>query len=139
MATPKRKKAQEKLPMELPRIPRGSEYAREFRLRLPPDLSGRIEKEAYDTGKPQNRVIIDMLARVTQADESTSIASSARHLETLLAKYSAQQSSVELSKDLLRAVDEILDAKPHEVQARVEGLRVVRRAMREIERTTVKR
>jgi DNA repair protein RadC len=55
------------------------------------------------------------------------------NMEILLARYAAQQDSVELGKKLLQAVDEILDAKPNELQARVEGLRVVRRAMRGIE------
>ena len=43
--------------------------------------------------------------------------------------------SLLLGKQLLQAVDEILAAKPNKLQARVEKLRVSRRAMRELERT----
>jgi hypothetical protein len=35
---------------------------------------------------------------------------------------------------LLKAVDDILNAQPHELQGRVEKLRVTRRAMREVEK-----
>jgi hypothetical protein len=136
MAT-KRKKETE-LPMELPRVPRAFEQSRMFRLRLPPDLSEQIEKEAMDTGLPQNRVIINRLARVTTADDTAKHADLNRETERILARYSAQQASVELGKNLLRAVDAILDAKPHELQARVEALRVERRGMQAIEQAAVR-
>jgi len=134
----KKETAARELPMELPRVGHISQQGRDFRLRLPPDLSEEIEKESVNTGLPQNRIIINRLARFGQADKTATMDGLIGHMETLLARYGAQQSGVELSKDLLRAVDDILAAKPNELQARVEGLRVVRRAMREIEQAAAR-
>jgi hypothetical protein len=130
----KRKKAQPELSMELPRIPHGSQHARELRVRLPGDLASRIEKESHDSGRSQTRIVIDMLARVAQADESSSIASSARHLETILERYGTRLNDVILAETLLAAVDAVVNAPAAELQSKVDRLRIERRAMLEIER-----
>jgi hypothetical protein len=137
MAITKRKKDAE-LPMDPPRSVAylSSQQGRDFRLRLPPDLSEEIEKESVESGVPQNRIIINRLARFAHDSKAATMDSMIGHMETLLARYGAQMHGVELGRELLQAVDQILDAKPNEVQARVEGLRVVRRAMRGIEQAT---
>jgi hypothetical protein len=131
-----KRKRESELPMELPKFPQVGEPVQEFRIRLPLDLAQEVEKEVVDSGLPRNRVVINRVARGGHNSKTATLESLIRDMETLLARYSSQQSSVELSKDLLRAVDEILDARPNEVQARVEGLRVVRRAMSGIEQDT---
>jgi hypothetical protein len=134
MATAKRKKAQE-LPMELPRVPRPSEQAQYMRLRLPPDIMLDVEKEAHDTRMPLTRVVINRLGRVRPSDEQTSMASMIHHMETLLTKYGTRINSLILSENLLRAVDDALAAKPAQLEAKLDELRIARRAMRELERT----
>jgi hypothetical protein len=116
-------------------MPRAAQV-REYRLRLPADVSEEIEKESLDTGLPQNRIIINRLARFGPNDKMATMDGLIGHMETLLAGYGSRLSGVELGEELLQAVDQILDAKPNELQARVDKLRVVRRAVRGIEQST---
>jgi hypothetical protein len=132
MATAKRKRVQEKLPMELPRNLRAFEHGRMFRLRLPPDLSADIEKEAYDTGLPQNRIILNRLAREMQNDATVTQASLNAHMADLLARYGARISSLEYGEDLLQAAEGVVNATTAELQAKVDKLRVALRAVRSI-------
>jgi hypothetical protein len=134
MADPKRKKDTE-LPMELPRdIAPLSQQGRDFRLRLPPDLSEEIEKESVESGLPQNRIIINRLARFAHDSKAARMDDLINHMETLLAKYGTRITDLDLAESLLSTVDEALDAKPNELQAKMDKVRVIRRAMRALER-----
>jgi hypothetical protein len=128
------------LPMNLPKevVPL-SQQGRDFRLRLPPDLSEEIEKESFDTGVPQNRIIINRLSRFGQNDRTVTLDGLINHMETLLAGYGTRLNNVELGEELLQAVDEALAAKPNEIQAKLDKVRLARRGMQAIEQQARKR
>jgi hypothetical protein len=136
MATTKRKKENAKLlPMELPRAPRNLrafEQGRMFRLRLPPDLSEDIEKEAVASGKPQNRIIMDRLAREMSNNATVTQASLNAHMADLLARYGARISSLEYGEDLIAAAEAVVNAEPGALAAKVDKLRIALRAVRSI-------
>jgi hypothetical protein len=133
MAEPKRKKSQE-LPMELPRVPRPFEQAQYMRLRLPPDIMEEVEKEAAETGAPLTRVVINRLARVKPTDNLKKHEELNNDVEVLLTKFSSRIDSVIYGKNLLRAVDDVLAANPAQLEAKLDQLRIERRALRELER-----
>jgi hypothetical protein len=136
MATAKRKKepARES-PMELPRVQRAFEQNREFRLRLPPDLSDEIEKESAESGLPQNRVIINRLARVKPTDSLRKHEELNRDVEELLSRYSALITLKDFGKDVRQAIEDVVNAKPAELPVRVDKLRILYRNMLKLERT----
>jgi hypothetical protein len=130
----KREIAAQDSPMDMPRVAHFSEQGRDFRLRLPRDLSDEIEKESAVSGIPQNRIIINRLAAFGQNNKAASMDSLLNHLETLLARYGTRLNSVELAEDLARAANEVVNAKAAELPAKVDKLRVILRAMQEMER-----
>jgi len=109
---------------------------REYKIRLPEDIAQRIEMKAKDEQRPQNRIIINELAAFPDLEQNTKLASLVGHMEVLLARYAAQQTVADLSKQLLSAVDAVLNAQGGALPAAIERLRVERLAL---DRTQSKR
>src|SRR5262245_45897534 len=104
--------------------------AREFKLRLPPDVSERIVAKAVDKGWPQNRVIINELADIPDLERYRDLAYLVQDMKNALARYGARVDALDLSDQLLAAVDRVLKAEGGAVQAALDGLRVVREKMK---------
>jgi len=102
---------------------------REYKIRLPEDIAQRIEAKAKVEGRPQNRIIINELASIPELEQTRQLASLVGHMEVVIARYAAQQTVADLSKQLLSAVDAVLSAQGGALTAAVEKLRVVRVGM----------
>ena len=102
---------------------------REYKIRLPEDIAQRIEAKAKDEQRPQNRIIINELAKFPDLEKTDKLAELVRYMEVVIARYAAQQTVADLSKQLLSAVDAVLSAQGGALTAAVEKLRVVRVGM----------
>ena len=123
MAPPRRKPGQE----------------REYKIRLPEDIAQRIEAKAKDEQRPQNRIIINELAKFPDLEKTDKLAELVRYMEVVIARYAAQQTAADLSKQLLSAVDAVLNAQGGALTGAVEKLRVVRADMLAHDQTQSKR
>ena len=112
---------------------------REYKIRLPEDIAQRIEAKAKDEQRPQNRIIINELAKFPDLEKTDKLAGIVRHMEVVIARYAAQQTAADLSKQLLSAVDAVLNAQGGALTAAVEKLRVVRADMLAHDQTQSKR
>jgi len=112
---------------------------REYKIRLPEDIAQRIEAKAKDEQRPQNRIIINELAKFPDLEKTDKLAGLVRYVEVVLARYAAQQTAADLSKQLLSAVDAVLNAQGGALTAAVEKLRVVRADMLAHDQTQSKR
>ena len=111
------------------------ERGREFKLRLPPDVSERIEAKAQEEGRPQNRVIINELADYPDLLQYRDLAYQVGEMRNVLAAYGSRVALAEFSKPMLQAIDAVLAAKTDsELQSRLDRLRVLRTAMIKTER-----
>ncbi|RXH25846.1 hypothetical protein XH99_22325 [Bradyrhizobium nanningense] len=108
---------------------------REFKMILPEDISKWVEGEAKDQGRPQSRVIVNHLSRIHYLDQQAKLGELIRDMEIILARYGSRITLADLGEPLLRAVDDVLDAKTDgELRARLDRLRVLRAEMRKSER-----
>jgi hypothetical protein len=106
------------------------ERGREFKLRLPPDVSERIEEKAKAEGRPQNRIIINELADYPDLLNYRDFAYNVGEMRNVLAAYGSRISLSEINEPLLAAVDEVLAASSDgELKRRLDKLRVLRAAM----------
>jgi hypothetical protein len=112
---------------------------REYKIRLPEDIAQRIEAKAKVEGRPQNRIIINELASIPELEQTRQLASLVGHMEVVIARYAAQQTAADLSKQLLSAVDAVLNAQGGALTAAVERLRVERVSMLAHDQTRSKR
>jgi len=103
--------------------------AHEYKIRLPEDVARRIEAKAESEGRPQNRVIINELSSVPQLEQTSRLAELVRDVEVVIARYGARITSIDLSHELLTAVDAVLAAEGSALTPAVEKLRVVRAGM----------
>jgi hypothetical protein len=107
-----------------------SAKAREFKLRLPEDVSERIVAKAEQTGWPQNRVIINELAEYPALKEYREQGDQIGFVNDILARYGSRITWLDLSEDLLKAVDAVLKAEGGTaLQAAIDKLRVQRNEM----------
>ena len=111
------------------RAPRASEQGREFKLRLPPDVSERIEAKAMAEGRPQNRVIINELASIPYLERLRDFGTQLEDMKTVLARHSARIVTADLTDDLLNTLREMLKADESnnvgELRARLAKVRVI--------------
>jgi hypothetical protein len=107
---------------------------REYKIRLPEDIARRIEAKAKDEARPQNRIIINELAAVPDLERLRDLATLVADMNITLARYGARIVWHDLSEQLLSAVDAVLNAQGGALQAAVDRLRVVRTAMRKVEK-----
>ena len=113
----------------------GQPIFREFKLRLPPDVSQRIEEKAKAEGRPQNRVIINELASIPFLEGRRNFEDAVEEMKVVLARYGSRITLADLSEALLRVVDDVLEAKTDsELRAKLDQLRVLRAEMRMFER-----
>jgi hypothetical protein len=106
-----------------------SAQAREFKLRLPEDLSERIIAKAKEKGWPQNRVIINELADIPDLERYRNLANLVEEMRNVLARYGARIVMHDLSGELLTALDAALAAQGTAQQAALDKCRVLRTAM----------
>jgi hypothetical protein len=110
------------------------ERGREFKLRLPPDVSERIEAKAKAEGRPQNRIIINELAAYPMLERQRTFGQLIDEMEIVLARYGSRITLADLGEPVLRAVDEVLEAKTDaELQPKLDKLRVLRSTMLKLE------
>src|SRR5262245_7787731 len=102
---------------------------REFKIRLPEDIAERIEAKAKDEQRPQNRIIINELAKFPDLEKTGKLAELVRDMEVVVARYAAQITSHDLADELLRAVDAVLATQGGALPAAIEKLRLVRTGM----------
>ena len=115
------------------------ERGREFKLRLPPDVSERIEAKAMAEGRPQNRIIINELADYPDLLTYRDLAHNVGEMRNVLAAYGSRISLADLNEPLLRALDEFLAAPDGDLKRRLEDkLRVLRNSMLMHERESKK-
>lgn len=108
--------------------------ARDFKIRLPEDIRQRLDEKAKDTGWPLNRIIINELAAYPDLEKRGSLIEAVGHFDVLLARYGARIVWLELSEQMLDALDAALEAQGTAQQAALDKVRVVRNAMRAHER-----
>jgi hypothetical protein len=102
---------------------------REFKLRLPPDVSARIEAKAEAEGRPQNRIIINELAEYPDLKSVGTLAEHLGHFDNMLLKYSARIEWLELVEDYNRIIDEVLATKGAAHEVALDKLRSARKVM----------
>src|SRR6476469_5764381 len=68
-----------------------------FKVGLPNDIAQRIEAKAKAEGRPQNRIIINDLARIPYLEQFEKLAEQVSDMGTVLARYSARVTSLEMS------------------------------------------
>jgi hypothetical protein len=103
-------------------------------MRLPPDVFERIEAKAKRERRPLHRILVDELALFPHLDRQARLGKLVRDMETVLARYGSRITVTELSEALLQAVDEVLAARTDgQLQAQLDGLGMIRRAMLESE------
>jgi hypothetical protein len=103
---------------------------REFKLRLPPDVSQWVEERAELERRPQNRVIINTLAAFPELEKQRKLAQLVSDMEIVLARYASRVTQTDMNEHLLAVVDQLLSANSTEISSLVEKLRVARSAMR---------
>jgi hypothetical protein len=102
---------------------------RVYKLRLPTDIAERIEQEAAAEGRPVNRIIMNTLAAAPVAKQADRFEDSIRQLETMIWRHSARITWLDLTRELLDSVDDVLNAEGAEIHAAVDKLRIIRRAI----------
>jgi hypothetical protein len=96
----------------------------------------RIEAKAKQTGWPVNRVVANELAAFPNLNDLAKLGERIGDMEVILAKYGSRITLADVAEPLLRAVDDVLEAKTDgELQARLDKLRVSRREMQRVERS----
>jgi hypothetical protein len=103
---------------------------REYKIRLPEDVAGRIEQKAAREQRPQNRIIINELAAFPDLEKVRDLAESVEDMKVVLAQQGARIMWLDLSDELLSAVDAVVRAQGSgALHAAIDKLRVVRTAM----------
>jgi hypothetical protein len=105
------------------------QMAREYKLRLPPDVSKWVEQRAKDTGWPQNRVIINGLASLDHLEKIRDFGEVLEDMKVWSARQGARVAWHDLSDELLNVVDAVLKAEGSAREAAIDKLSVVRSAM----------
>jgi CBS domain-containing protein len=112
-----------------PRKRRAASQHRQFKIRLPGDITARIEAKAQAEGRPQNRVIINELAAFPALEKQRKLAELVDEFELLTLRHEARLGKVELQEDLFGALHEVLQADDAnnvgEVRAGLSKVRVI--------------
>jgi hypothetical protein len=103
-------------------------------VRLSEEIFFRLDAKAKSEGRPLSRIISDDLARVPWLEAQTQLGKLITIMERILLHHGTRLTTVTLETELLRSVDRLLEAKPGEVQARIDGLKLLRAAMANRER-----
>lgn len=121
--------------MAPPRKPSEPAHRRQVFIRLPEDISARLDDKSRALARPINRVIIDELASWPHFAGQAALSDQIHDMGVVLAKYGARITQAELNDDLLRAVDETVAARTDsQLRAAADKQRVIRAAMLESER-----
>jgi hypothetical protein len=102
---------------------------REYKVRLPADLAARVEARAKAEIRPQNRTLINLVARCFDLEESNTLEENLGHLDNMILKYSARIDWQELTEELLRYIDEALNTKGAAHDVAMDKIRAARNAM----------
>jgi hypothetical protein len=103
---------------------------REFKLRIPQDISARIEAKAKAEGRPQNRIVINELAEYPRLKQIADLGELIHDMENILLRQGARVTAADLSDELLARVDAVLGAEGNAVAPALDRLRITRNAMR---------
>jgi hypothetical protein len=123
--------------MAPPRKPSGPDAKHFVRLRLPDDVFRRLDDKARNAARPFNRTVINELAAFPHFDGLPRLAELVGAIETLLSRFGARLTAIELGDELLRALDAALAARTNgQLQSQLDRLRVLRSLMLESERQT---
>jgi hypothetical protein len=98
-------------------------------LRLPSDVMKRIEAKTKEKGWPLNRVIINELAAFPDLDQLATLGERIADMEVILDRYGSRITWLDLSEEMLNAVDAVLKADGSAREAAIDKLSLVRRAM----------
>lgn len=98
-------------------------------MRLPADLAARVEARAKAEIRPQNRTLINLVARCFDLEESNTLEENLGHLDNMILKYSARIDWQELTEELLRYIDEALNTKGAAHDVAMDKIRAARNAM----------
>jgi HEAT repeat protein len=117
----------------MPRRPQtaktASPRAREYKVRLPTDIGDRIEAKAKAEGWPQNRTVINLLAKYFDLEKIGTLADQLGHLENMLLKYGSRIAWQEMVEEYDACVDEVLKTQGAAQQVAIDKLRAVRKGM----------
>ena len=83
---------------------------REYKLRLPAPTANRVAAKAQATGRPQSRVITDILNAAGPQEDLRSLDAMLGDLNVMIARYSARIIAVDLRDDVMTALREALKA-----------------------------
>ena len=108
---------------------------REYKVRLSYQIAQEIEEVADRSGVSINRVIGDRLVSFEHMGLMDSLRKVTTQLTQLFTRYGSRMTQIELSEGLMRAVDEVLSAKPAELPAKLDKLRLVRGEIQDFERS----
>src|SRR4051794_18121322 len=98
---------------------------REYKIRLPEDVAKRIEQKAAHEQKPVNRAIINELAAFPDLEKVRDFGELVEDMKIVLAQQGARLTWLDLSEQLLAAVDAVLKAQGSgALQAAIDKLRV---------------
>src|SRR5262245_55872578 len=111
---------------------------RDYKIRLPQDVAERIERKAKAEERPQNRISINEMAAIPHLESVGNLAGHVSALETLLLRHGMRITSLDVSEELLAAVDAVLAAEGGALPAAVDKLRLARAGMLAVERTKAK-
>jgi hypothetical protein len=85
-------------------------HAREYKVRLTEDVAHWIEERALDERRPQNRVIIDCLARYPNLERHPGFREMMGDMEIILSRYSARIVTADLTDELMGTLREMVKA-----------------------------
>ena len=115
-----------------------ADKVREYKVRMPEDVAHWIEERANRDQVPQNRVIINALARYPDLEAHPTFREMMQDNEVILARYSARIIVADLTDDLLGTLREMVKAdeadKVGEVRAKVQKVRVILKYLEKHER-----
>jgi hypothetical protein len=112
--------------------------AREFKVRLPPEISKRIEDEAAKEGCSQSKIIVEDLRDIPDLRSQATALDLVGDMEHMLRRYGARLTYAELTDELLfaiRAADEANTAgKISELRAAMDQVNLILRDWEQLDR-----
>jgi hypothetical protein len=116
--------------------PRTPHEGVEFKLRVPDSIAKKIEARAKQEQRPMNRIVVNWLGEHERLEQFENFAELLRDLDVIVAQYGAEITRHKLTKELLAAVDTVLEGGA-EKQA-IDRLRAARITMRRHEESETK-
>jgi len=103
--------------------------AREYKVRLPADLADRVEARAKAETWPQNRTVINLLARYFDLENIGTLVEHLGHLDNMILKYSSRIEWQELTEEFLQIANEVVTTKGAAREVAIDKLNAALKAM----------